>query len=187
DGRRGAAELRAGLRERFPQYTFDDDWLREMADELRRGGFLEDTFRLNEMQRARAREARRKFAPKSLKNVFNIEFGVIDPTPAFRLVYPLARVIFAPAFVVLALLAFAVACGLVVQRGEALVGGLATVFTLRDSGLLGLLLLWVILFGIVVAHEFGHGLACMRFGGQPRRMGFLLIYLMPGMFCDVSD
>jgi putative peptide zinc metalloprotease protein len=187
DGERGTTAVRAGMLERFPQYAFADEWIDELVEELRRGGFLEDTFRMNEMQRARAHEARRKFAPKSLKNVFNIEFGVVDPSAVFKVIYPYVRWIFAPAFVVCALIGFVVACGLVAQHGEALVGGLLTVFTLRDSGLAGLLLLWVILFGIVVAHEFGHGLACMRFGGQPRRMGFLLFYLMPGMFCDVSD
>jgi putative peptide zinc metalloprotease protein len=52
---------------------------------------------------------------------------------------------------------------------------------------MGLAILWLVLFAIVVAHEFGHGLCCKHFGGQPRRLGFMLFYFLPGMFCDVSD
>ena len=187
DGERGATAVAGALRERYPQYDFPLEWVDERVDELRRGGFLEETFRMNEMQRARAREARRKFAPESLKNVFNIQFGVLDPTFAFSIVYPVARIVFMPWFIVGAVIAFFAACGLVWDRRDALVGGIETIFTLQNSNWMGLLLLWVILFGIVIAHEFGHGLCCKHFGGQPRRIGFMLMYLMPGMFCDVSD
>jgi biotin carboxyl carrier protein len=187
DGVRTPEQVLEALHERYPQYAFDRPWLDELVDELRRGGFLEETFQMNEIQRARAREARKKWAPSSLKNLLNVQFGVIDPTPAFRLVYPLARILFTRPFVITATLAFLVAVGILWERRDAVAGGLATLFTLSHSGVLGLLALWIILFLIVVAHEFGHGLCCMHYGGQPRRMGFMMFYLMPGMFCDVSD
>jgi putative peptide zinc metalloprotease protein len=187
DGRRDAEEVIAELHDKYPQYSFTREWVDELVDDLRRAGFLEDTFSMNEMQRARAREARRKWAPTSLKNVLNVQFGVVDPTPAFRLLYPLVRFMFTKAFVIASVIAFFVACGLVWDRRETLVQGMATIFTLANSGWLGILVLWVILFLIVVAHEFGHGLCCMHYGGQPRRLGFMMFYLMPGMFCDVSD
>jgi len=187
DGERGATAVAAALEAQYPQYDFPLEWVDERVDELRRGGFLEETFRMNEMQRARAREARRKFAPESFKNIFNIQFGVLDPTVAFELVYPVARVVFKPWFIVGAVFAFFTACGLLWDRRDALTVGVATMFTLQNSNWMGLLVLWVILFAIVIAHEFGHGLACKHFGGKPRRIGFMLMYLMPGMFCDVSD
>jgi len=187
DGARTPEQVLEALHERYPQYAFDRPWLDELVDELRRGGFLEETFQMNEIQRARAREARKKWAPSSLKNLLNVQFGVVDPTPAFRLVYPLARILFTRPFVITATLAFLVAVGILWERRDAVAGGLATLFTLSHSGVLGLLALWIILFLIVVAHEFGHGLCCMHYGGQPRRMGFMMFYLMPGMFCDVSD
>jgi putative peptide zinc metalloprotease protein len=187
DGVRGPAAMQKELEKVYPQFDFPEEWIAELVGELRRGGFLEDTFRMNEMQRARAQEARRRFSSDSLKNIFNIQFAVVDPTRAFRLVYPVARVLFTPWFVFCAVIAFLAACGLVWDRRDALVGGMAAIFTLKDSGWLGLAFLWVVLFGIVVAHEFGHGLCCKHFGGQPRRLGFMLFYLMPGMFCDVSD
>ncbi len=36
-------------------------------------------------------------------------------------------------------------------------------------------------------HEVGHAAALARHGGRPRRMGIMLFYLSPALFCDVSD
>jgi putative peptide zinc metalloprotease protein len=46
---------------------------------------------------------------------------------------------------------------------------------------------WLVLILTVCAHEMAHGLACKRFGGQVREMGFMLIYLQPALYCNVSD
>jgi multidrug resistance efflux pump len=45
----------------------------------------------------------------------------------------------------------------------------------------------VVMLLLVAAHEFGHGLTCRHFGGDVREMGFLLIYFMPALYCNVSD
>lgn len=38
-----------------------------------------------------------------------------------------------------------------------------------------------------IIHEFGHGLACKRFGGQCHEMGVMLLVLTPCLYCNVSD
>ena len=38
-----------------------------------------------------------------------------------------------------------------------------------------------------VIHEFGHGLACKRFGGQCHEMGVMFLVLTPCLYCNVSD
>jgi len=38
-----------------------------------------------------------------------------------------------------------------------------------------------------VLHEFGHGLACKRCGGECHEMGLMLLVLTPCMYCNVSD
>lgn len=50
-----------------------------------------------------------------------------------------------------------------------------------------LLLAWVVVLAVTAAHEFAHGLTCRHFGGRVREMGFLLIYLQPAFYCNVSD
>lgn len=39
----------------------------------------------------------------------------------------------------------------------------------------------------VGVHELAHGAVLAARGGRPRRMGFMLFYLLPAFFCDVSD
>ncbi len=47
--------------------------------------------------------------------------------------------------------------------------------------------IWMAIFLVIVLHEFAHGLTCKHFGGEVHEMGFLLLYLQPCFFCNVSD
>jgi putative peptide zinc metalloprotease protein len=38
-----------------------------------------------------------------------------------------------------------------------------------------------------VLHEFGHGLACKRLGGECHEMGMMMLVLTPCLYCNVSD
>jgi len=42
-------------------------------------------------------------------------------------------------------------------------------------------------FTATILHEMAHGAVLTRYGGKARRMGFMLFYLVPAFFCDVSD
>ena len=48
-------------------------------------------------------------------------------------------------------------------------------------------MVWAIILLVTTAHEFAHGLTCKHFGGEVHEMGFLLIYLQPALYCNVSD
>src|SRR5207253_6654062 len=45
----------------------------------------------------------------------------------------------------------------------------------------------LVVFIVITAHEFAHGLTCKHFGGEVHELGFLLIYLQPALYCNVSD
>jgi putative peptide zinc metalloprotease protein len=50
--------------------------------------------------------------------------------------------------------------------------------------------IWIVilaLFLLVGMHEFAHAAVCRFYGGQVREMGFLLLYLQPCFYCDLSD
>lgn len=50
-----------------------------------------------------------------------------------------------------------------------------------------LLALLVVTYCGTMLHELSHGLVLSHYGGRPSRMGFMLFYLTPAFFCDVSD
>jgi putative peptide zinc metalloprotease protein len=48
-------------------------------------------------------------------------------------------------------------------------------------------LAFLVFLAIAVAHELAHGLTCKHFGGEVHEMGLLLVFLIPAVYCDVSD
>jgi putative peptide zinc metalloprotease protein len=187
DGRMEPDEILAHVRERFPQFDFDRDWLDECVADLRTAGLLEDAFQRNLMLQARAKAERRRLLAEGIKNPLELQLITIDPGSIFRVVYPFFRLMFTRAWVIGVAIAVLTALGFLWDRRDVLVGSFFTIFTLENSGWLGFAVLYVTLFAIVLLHEFGHGLCCMHYGGQPKKMGVQLFYLMPAMFCEVSD
>jgi putative peptide zinc metalloprotease protein len=188
DGERTPHEVLGEMGRRYPQYTFSRDFLDEALESLRRLNFLEDTFKRNLMLIERGRVERRGLLqPESLKNVLNVQLGIIDPLPFFRRIHPYAGFLFWRPYVIAAIAAFVLSLALIWDRREILAHNVAMMFTLQNATPFHLLLLWAILFATIVSHEIGHGLTCYHYGGEPRRLGLLLLYFMPGMFCDVSD
>lgn len=57
----------------------------------------------------------------------------------------------------------------------------------RPLPVAGLVSLVVALSLMTLLHESAHGLTLTRFGGRPRRAGFMLFYLTPAFFVDVTD
>src|SRR4051812_37998522 len=48
-------------------------------------------------------------------------------------------------------------------------------------------LAWLTLLTVTIFHEFAHGLTCKHHGGEVHEVGFLLMYFMPCLYCNVSD
>jgi len=63
--------------------------------------------------------------------------------------------------------------------------GLLTSDRLGDPVFLGTLLVAMLVTAMV--HELGHAAAVTYFGGRVKRLGFMLFYLLPALFCDTSD
>src|SRR6267143_549336 len=49
------------------------------------------------------------------------------------------------------------------------------------------MLAWLVVLLVGMAHEFAHGLTCKRFGGEVHELGFMLLYFQPALYCNVSD
>jgi putative peptide zinc metalloprotease protein len=49
------------------------------------------------------------------------------------------------------------------------------------------LLFYLSMLAVNVLHELAHAAACKHYGGRVERIGLMLLYLQPVLFCDVSD
>ncbi|MEX3104995.1 MULTISPECIES: daptide biosynthesis intramembrane metalloprotease [unclassified Streptomyces] len=123
------------------------------------------------------RERRITFVPP-----LTIQFTVVRPERMLNVFRPLtARLAHRSWGIVAALLAGSGLLALAVQART-------TVAALSEPvSWPALLALLVVTYCGTMLHELSHGLVLSHYGGRPSRMGFMLFYLTPAFFCDVSD
>jgi multidrug resistance efflux pump len=115
-------------------------------------------------------------------NILNLRFRFFDPDRLFNRLVDKVQFLFTPHFLVFsATIILAAACVAFANWDEA-VQNLSRLF--RFSALPVILL---VVFLVITAHEFAHGLTCKHFGGEVHELGFLLIYFQPALYCNVSD
>ncbi len=128
---------------------------------------------------------RRQSRRDALANLLCIRFRGVDPGCLLEWSNRWMGWIFSP-WAVMASLAVAVVAlmGVVVQFAEfhARLPEFHTFFAAENW-------IWLALTLAVtkILHEWGHGVACKRFGGECHEMGIMLLVLTPCLYCNVSD
>ena len=115
-------------------------------------------------------------------NIFALRLKVFDPDKFLTALAPQLSFVFTRPFAVLSVLTLLTAFGVTITNWEEIHRSLRQLYRVETIPLA-----WFTLLCIVVGHEFSHGLACKRYGGKVHEIGFLLIYLQPAMYCNVSD
>lgn len=111
-----------------------------------------------------------------------LRFKAFDPDRFLERLLPLFRWCFTRGFVVASVVLVLCGCAIAVANWPQIRPEFA-----QFANLHALFSIWLVLILTVCMHEFAHGLACKHFGGQVREMGFMLIYLQPALYCNVSD
>ncbi|HVK07439.1 MAG TPA: HlyD family efflux transporter periplasmic adaptor subunit [Gemmataceae bacterium] len=123
-------------------------------------------------------------APKADRS-FNLLYwrvSLFDPDRLFTRIAPLISFVWTRAFLVLSLTAIAAAGVIVWQNQGALISRFADALNWRT-----VLIVWITLLTATTLHEFAHGLTCKHYGGEVREVGFLMMFLLPCLYCNVSD
>jgi|KBSSwiStaDraftv2_1062776.scaffolds.fasta_scaffold04484_4 multidrug resistance efflux pump len=142
------------------------------VEQLRRGGLLEGP----------GAPPGRPRQPLFQGDLLWVRFKAFDPDRLLDRLAARLGFFFTPAFVVGAasLILWALVTVLV-QRNE-IAGDLSRLWSFQN-----LFLAWIAILTVTTLHEFAHGLTCKHFGGHVHEMGFLLIYLQPAFYCNISD
>ena len=165
--RRGETELGGSL---------SDATVRQFAGKLLNLGLLE-----NDIEAQHEISSRR--APGKFRgNVFYLRFKVFDPDKLFEKLLPRVRFAFTRQFAWFSLGIILLAALVTVLSWPEIHRSLPRLYRVES-----LVLAWLTFVSIVVGHEFSHGLTCKYFGGRVHEVGMLLIFLQPGMYCNVSD
>jgi putative peptide zinc metalloprotease protein len=149
--------------------------------------FLDDPFEKSALVQARAREERAQVNAHTFKNIFSIPLGTVNPDRFITRAYPLVAFMFQPFFVVLGIGLFVLSGYVVWLNQDHIVSGASNVLLSGGHRVLGAFLLWLVVTLAIIVHELGHGFCLKHHGGTVNRLGFIFIFGLPCMFCDISD
>ena len=162
---RGEAHLGARLGE---------STLERFTSKLSSLGLLEDPARTTALLSRRQARVR--------GNILALRFKAIDPDSILAALVPRLSFIFTTTFACFSIAIILLATGVMAANWEQIHRSLRTLYRVETIPLA-----WLTLLCVVIGHEFSHGLTCKRFGGGVHEIGFLLIYLQPAMYCNVSE
>jgi putative peptide zinc metalloprotease protein len=129
-----------------------------------------------------ARRQKKRRQQRLQGNVLFLRFKLLDPNAILNRLERKIRFFFTPFFLVFSAAMILLAVGIVATNLGAIIDGVSQFYSLS-----ALPLIIAMIFLVVSAHEFAHGFTCKHFGGEVREMGFLLVYLQPAFYCNVSD
>ncbi len=176
DGRQSGAAICAAYGDQFGETLAEED-LDGFVQAAREQGLLVDCG--VRCQRARKADGHVGNVPHSL---LHWRKSLWDPDRCFGWLAPKVRFFWTRGFVL-----FSAAC--IVTAAVLCWGKRAELAGSFDHALRWetLLLVWLVLTAVTFLHECAHGLTCKHYGGEVHEIGFLLLYLLPGFYCNVSD
>ena len=174
DGTTSVDTVRARVAEKF-QAEIGEDELRAFVQTLEQN-------RLLETEQTKCERHRKQKRPRFRGNLLYLRFRAFDPDALLtRMLGPL-RFCYTPQFIVSSACTIFLALAIAILNWEDILHEAAGLYHFST-----LTLLIPIVCAVVTAHEFAHGLTCKHFGGEVREMGFMLVYLQPAFYCNVSD
>lgn len=155
------------------------DKLKRYIQLLENLSFLEGGRSVRELSRSQSRTLS---ADNPSQRVLYIKLRTLDPNRVFDRIMPHIGFFFTRKFVWLVIVLSAIALYITISNWSEYT---AQAKSLIAAGTIPTLLL--VIFTVTALHEVAHGLTCKHFGGDVHGIGFLLIYLLPAFYCDVSD
>ncbi len=188
DGRRTPADI-AQAAEKTLGVLPPAGQIADFAHKLKRMGIVERTpaeQRLILIEHLR-RDRKIRSRGRTRGSILRLRFSIGDPDRLFDGIVRRIRWVWSRPFVWVSLGLFVAYAAVLVARWDQIWGGTVGLYTLSGFGLWD----WVILYGLIlgsgVLHEFGHGLTTKAFGGEVHEIGAMLLYFSPALYCNTND
>jgi len=187
DGQRSYREIS----EVYAQETgivYKEEELRDFADELSDGGLLYKTpTELSITAGLKLSEERQKRVKKKKIDLAQITFSAWDPDVFLTRLHDAVSFIYTKWFTFFTLGLFATAALIFIGGWQEISRDTLRYYTFTDKGAADLAEFWLLFFRLGFFHETAHGLTCKHFGGAVHRMGFMLVFLTPCFFVDITE
>ncbi|MEM9413201.1 MAG: hemolysin D, partial [Planctomycetota bacterium] len=179
-------QLKRKLLKKFPEFDIRIEAVQQLVVSLHQFGLLvsNSSGQAIPLQKRRVKETKQKIT-QFLFSLISLRLPGWDPENFLNWAYPKVRWFFSLWFTCLVALTCLAAAVLVLSNFSAFMSKLPNMqqFFAIDN----ILVMGLILMGTKTIHEMGHGLMCKHFGGECHEIGFMLLVLMPAMYCNTSD
>lgn len=187
DGKRSYREI-SELYAQLTGFVYGEQEIRTFADSLNEEGFFYKTaIELNTTASQKLVEERQKRVRKKKVDLTLVTFSTWDPDAFLTRLHRAVRFIYTKWFTFLTLILFAIMALVFVSGWQEISRDTIQYYTFTDKGAADLAEFWLLFFGLGFFHESAHGLTCKHFGGAVHHMGFMLIYLSPAFFADITE
>ncbi len=178
DGKTTVEQICQKLQEEF-NLSATSEVIQSFISQLNNYGFLVS----EEASRETTRLAYQTQRPKSLfQKIIFVKLKAFDPNALLDRLFPKVRLTFTKPFILLIFLAVLIGIYITIDQWGEFSYSITSLYQL--SSILGI---WLTAFWVVSLHEFAHAFTCKFYGGEVREMGFLLLYLQPCFYCNLSD
>jgi putative peptide zinc metalloprotease protein len=135
-----------------------------------------------------AEERRKKLKQKNRwADLSDVLFPAFNPDPFLTRFYSYTKFVYTPWFTALTLIAFVLAAGITITHWSEIGRDTTEFYNFSNKSWLDIVVLYIILFCVVVVHEFAHAYTSKHFGGRVTAMGFALVYLTPAFYTDTTE
>ena len=141
----------------------------------------------NVMAAQKGAEERHKLAAKKFEDITTITVGHWDPDVYLTRLHEKAKFLYTGWFTLLTLVFFAFMAWIFIDRWNEIGSDTWKYYNFTEKGLGDIVEFWLLFCFLGFFHESAHGLTCKHFGGAVHKMGFLLYYLEPCFFVDVTE
>lgn len=108
--------------------------------------------------------------------------SLFDPDRLFARLVPRIGFLWTRGFLVLSAAGILAAAAVAATNSGSLASRFADALSWQTVALV-----WLTLLVATTLHEFAHGLTCRHFGGEVHEVGFLAMFFVPCLYCNVSD
>jgi putative peptide zinc metalloprotease protein len=189
DGTRTVSEIHDAYQAQFHE-PIDPHLVAEYLEMLRNIDLLQKSAVERNMEElARIKESRRRTAEQKAEgfDLMMIPFHVFDPNEFMNRTQKYVRWIWRLPTVLIALVAIALATGVIVQHFSTIWAETLELYAFLRKPFWDAVQFFVILCFIGLIHEMAHGYVCKFYGGEVHDIGVALLYFMPAFYCDTTD
>jgi putative peptide zinc metalloprotease protein len=167
--------------------AWSEEDVRAFADQLDDAGlFYKTALDVNSTASQKLTEERRRRTHRKI-DVSQMTFSTWDPDSYLTKLHDLLSFAYTKWFTLFTLSMFTIMALIFLTGWSEVWRDTTEYYTFTHKGAADLAEFWLLFCGLGFFHESAHGLTCKHFGGGVHRMGFMLIYLSPAFFVDITE